>query len=280
MILQRKFRKALVYLFIILVGILMLYPVLWMISSSLKPESMIFTDIGLWPKKFTLQNYVNGWHVTQNFTFAIFFKNSFLISFINVIANLVSCSMAAYAFARLKFPLKKIWFACMLMTLMLPVHVTLVPQYAIFHYLGWINTILPLVVPKFFATDAFFIFLMVQFIRGIPRELDESAIMDGCGIVRIYLRIILPLSVPVLITTAIFTFIWTWDDFFSQMLYLNTTNHFTVPLGLKLFLDSKGQSAWGPMFAMSVLSLLPITIVFFVFQKYIVEGIATTGIKG
>ncbi|MFA9456828.1 carbohydrate ABC transporter permease [Halalkalibacter sp. AB-rgal2] len=273
-------KRIVVHIFIISFGLLMLYPVLWMISSSLKPEYLIFSSPGLWPTEITLDNYLNGWNVVRDVTFGSFFKNSFLISSISVIANIVTCSMAAYAFARLKFPLKKLLFACMLMTIMLPAHVTLVPQYTIFHQLDWINTILPLTVPKLLATDAFFIFLMVQFFRGIPRELDESATMDGCGIIQIYFRIIIPLALPVLITTAIFTFIWTWDDFFSQILYLNTIDQFTVPLGLRLFLDSQGQSSWGAVFAMSVLSLIPISTVFFIFQKYIVEGIATTGLKG
>ncbi|WP_088102757.1 carbohydrate ABC transporter permease [Halalkalibacter urbisdiaboli] len=277
---QSTFKKVSSHLLIISGGILMLYPVLWMISSSLKPEYLIFSSPGLWPKEMTFENYTKGWNVVRDITFGSFFKNSFMISSISVIANLITCSMAAYAFARLKFPLKKLWFACMLMTIMLPAHVTLVPQYTIFHQLNWINTILPLTVPKLLATDAFFIFLMIQFFRGIPRELDESATMDGCGIIQIYARIIMPLAVPVLITTAIFTFIWTWDDFFSQILYLNTVDKFTVPLGLRLFLDSQGDSSWGSVFAMSVLSLLPITTVFFIFQKYIVEGIATTGLKG
>ncbi|GAE30464.1 carbohydrate ABC transporter permease [Halalkalibacter hemicellulosilyticus] len=273
-------KRIVVHIFIISFGLLMLYPVLWMISSSLKPEYLIFSSPGLWPTEITFDNYLNGWNVVRDVTFGSFFKNSFLISSISVIANIATCSMAAYAFARLKFPLKKLLFACMLMTIMLPAHVTLVPQYTIFHQLDWINTILPLTVPKLLATDAFFIFLMVQFFRGIPRELDESATMDGCGIIQIYFRIIIPLALPVLITTAIFTFIWTWDDFFSQILYLNTIDQFTVPLGLRLFLDSQGQSSWGAVFAMSVLSLIPISTVFFIFQKYIVEGIATTGLKG
>lgn len=272
--------KVLTHLFIIIFGILMLYPVIWMVSSSLKPESLIFSSPSIWSKEWTLDNYINGWNIVRDVNFGHFFKNSFLISVICVIANLVTCSMAAYAFARLKFPLKKLWFSCMLMTIMLPAHATLIPQYTIFHHLDWINTILPLTIPKLLATDAFFIFLMVQFFRGIPRELDESAIMDGCGIFQIYLKIVMPLAVPVLITTAIFTFIWTWDDFFSQILYLNTVDQFTVPLGLRLFLDSQGESSWGSVFAMSVLSLIPITTVFFIFQRYIVEGIATTGIKG
>lgn len=275
-----KLSRTLTHIFIILFGLIMLYPVLWMVSSSFKPESLIFSSPSIFSNTWTLENYKNGWQVVRDVTFGLFFKNSFLISAIAVIANLITCSMAAYAFARLRFPLKKLWFACMLMTIMLPAHATLIPQYTIFHNLDWINTIFPLTVPKLLATDAFFIFLMVQFFRGIPKELDESAIMDGCGIFQIYTRIILPLSVPVLITTSIFTFIWTWDDFFSQILYLNTVDQFTVPLGLRLFLDSQGQSSWGAVFAMSVVSLVPITTVFFIFQRYIVEGIATTGIKG
>ncbi|GAA0299901.1 multiple sugar transport system permease protein [Gracilibacillus halotolerans] len=275
-----KLSRTLTHVFIILFGLIMLYPVLWMVSSSFKPESLIFSTPSIFSDTWTLENYKNGWQVVRDVTFGLFFKNSFLISAIAVVANLITCSMAAYAFARLRFPLKKLWFACMLMTIMLPAHATLIPQYTIFHELGWINSILPLTVPKLLATDAFFIFLMVQFFRGIPKELDESAIMDGCGIFQIYTKIILPLSVPVLITTSIFTFIWTWDDFFSQILYLNTVDQFTVPLGLRLFLDSQGQSSWGSVFAMSVISLVPITTVFFIFQRYIVEGIATTGIKG
>lgn len=273
-------QKLLIHLFIIAVGFFMLYPVLWMVASSFKPEVYIFSQPGLIPQEVTLENYTKGWHVVRDTTFGLFFKNSFIISLICVIANLVTCSMAAYAFARIKFPLKKLWFGCMLMTIMLPAHVTLVPQYSIFHGFGWIDSILPLTVPKLFATDAFFIFLLVQFFRGIPKDLDESATIDGCGPVKIYLKIILPLAVPALITTSIFTFIWTWDDFFSQILYLNTVKNFTVPLGLRLFIDSQGDSSWGAVFAMSILSLLPITAVFFIFQKYIVDGIATTGLKG
>jgi multiple sugar transport system permease protein len=158
--------------------------------------------------------------------------------------------------------------------------VTLIPQYAIFLGLDWVNTYLPLIVPKFLATDAFFIFLMVQFIRGLPTELDDAAKVDGCGPFGVYWRIILPLLVPALTTTAIFTFLWTYDDFFSQLIYLSDTGLYTVPLGLRLFLDSTGESSWGPMFAMSVVSLLPTFAFFLLFQRWIVEGISTTGLKG
>ncbi|MFA6773757.1 MAG: carbohydrate ABC transporter permease, partial [Sphaerochaeta sp.] len=149
-----------------------------------------------------------------------------------------------------------------------------------FRNFGWINTFLPIIVPKFFATDAFFIFLLVQFIRGLPRDIDESALIDGCSKFGIYMRIIMPLTVPALITTLLFSFLWTWDDFFNQLLYLTSPNRYTVPMGLRLFLDSSGMSSWGPMFAMSVLSLIPAFTLFFSLQKYFVRGIATTGIKG
>ena len=175
---------------------------------------------------------------------------------------------------------KKYWFAIMMITLMLPSHVTTIPRYIMFRNFGWINTFLPIVVPKFFATDAFFIFLLVQFIRGLPKDIDESAVIDGCSKFGIYTRIIMPLTLPALITTLLFSFLWTWDDFFNQLLYLTSPDKYTVPMGLRLFLDASGMSSWGPMFAMSVLSLIPAFILFFSLQKYFVRGIATTGIKG
>jgi multiple sugar transport system permease protein len=179
----------------------------------------------------------------------------------------------------MEFPLKRLWFAIMLGSIMLPLHVIIVPQYILFSKLDWINTFLPLVVPKFLATDAFFIFLMVQFIRSLPRELDEAAAVDGCGHFGIFWRIVLPLSVPALATTAIFTFIWTWNDFFSQLIFLTDPDMYTVPVALRAFLDSTSRSAWGPLFAMSILSLGPIFGFFLAGQKYLVQGIATTGLK-
>ena len=156
----------------------------------------------------------------------------------------------------------------------------MIPRYIIFRSFGWIDTFLPIVVPKLFATDAFFIFLLVQFIRSLPKELDESALIDGCGKFSIYSKIVMPLTVPAIITTVLFTFLWTWADFFTQLLYLNSPPKYTVPMGLRLFLDASGISSWGSMFAMSVLSLVPCFILFFSLQKYFVQGISTTGIKG
>ncbi|RYH12452.1 MAG: carbohydrate ABC transporter permease, partial [Alphaproteobacteria bacterium] len=222
--------------------------------------------------------YFRGWHGLR-IGFDTFFLNSLVISVLSIIGNLATCSLAAFAFARLEFKGRNFWFAMMLGTLMLPYQVTLIPQYVLFHNLHWINTILPLVVPKYLAADAFFIFLMVQFFRGIPRELDEAAQMDGCSPWRIYWKVLLPLSMPVLATAAIFTFIWTWDDFFGPLIYLSDIRTYTVQLGLRTFVDSSAESDWGGLFAMSILTLVPVFVFFLFFQRLLIEGIATTGMK-
>lgn len=275
-----RLEKLVLHTLIIFGAIIMLYPLLWMLSGSFKLAQHIFSDSSLWSNQFTLENYSKGWKGIANIPFYIFFKNSLVLSGISILGNVISCSMAAYAFAKLDFPWKKILFVAMLGTMMLPYHVLIIPQYIMFNHLGWVNTIMPLTVPKFLATEGFFIFLMVQFMRSLPPELDKAATVDGCGPIQIYWRLVLPLSLPVIVTTVIFTFIWTWNDFFSQLLYLNDAYKYTISLGLRLFLDSTSQSQWGPMFAMSTLSLIPIFVVFLFFQRFIIEGITTGGLKG
>lgn len=264
---------------LIAAAVVMLYPLLWMFSASFKTEDQIFATGGLLPDPFDAANYAEGWNGVGT-SFGRFLLNSAVVCLGAVIGNVIACSLAAYAFARLDFPFKRTLFAVMLVTIMLPHQVTLIPQYSVFLNLGWVNTYLPLIVPKFLAVDAFFIFLMVQFIRGIPRELDQSAEIDGCGPFSVYWRIVMPLARPAVVTTAIFTFIWTYDDFLSQLIYLSDQGKLTVPLGLRLFLDSTGESSWGPMLAMSVVSLLPVFGFFLAFQRLIVEGISTSGLKG
>ena len=259
----------------------MLYPIVWMISSSFKPNNMIFSDTSLIPKEVTLQNYVSGWKGYAGVSFGKFFINSISLCAVAIVANLISCSMAAYAFGRLKFAGRSMWFAIMMLTLMLPAHVTLVPRYILFNTFGWVGSYLPIIVPKFLATDAFFVFLLVQFIRGLPKDLDEAAIIDGCGKIGIYFRIVIPLAAPALITTALFTFLWTWDDFFNHLLYLTKPATFTVSRALRTFVGDAGSvSNWGGALAMATLSMIPCFILFFSLQKYFVQGIATSGIKG
>jgi multiple sugar transport system permease protein len=275
---RKRIFSVVAHVLLIGASIAMLYPLLWMLSASFRPENEIFSSTSVFPSEWSLDSYFRGWN-SMRVSFSVFFLNSFVIAILCVVGNLVTCSLAAYAFARLRFAGRNFWFALMLMTLMLPYQVVLIPQYVLFLNLGWVDTILPLVAPKFLAVDAFFIFLMVQFFRGIPRELDEAAQMDGCSPWRIYWKIMLPLSIPVMTTAAIFTFIWTWDDFFAPLIYLNEMRQYTVMLGLRTFTDSMGESDFGGMFAMSVLSLVPIFLFFLFFQRLLIEGIATTGMK-
>jgi multiple sugar transport system permease protein len=278
-LLSKRFSRILTYILVSGLALIMLYPLIWMISASFKPENLIFSNLNLSSPQWTLQNYTDGWNALD-YPFTQFFVNSLIICVGAVVGNVISCSMAAYAFARLRIKFKSFWFALMLGSIMLPAHALIVPQYILFKDLGWINTFLPMIVPKFLATDAFFIFLMIQFIRNIPLELDDAAKMDGCGMFSFYLRIIMPLAVPALVTTAIFTFIWTWSDFFTQLIYLNDTSLFTIPLALSSFLDSTGNSAYGQLFAMSLLSLVPIIGFFLAFQRLLLDGISTSGLKG
>jgi multiple sugar transport system permease protein len=278
-LLSKRVKHTVTYILVSALALIMLYPLIWMISASFKPEDLIFANAGLSSPQWTLQNYIDGWNALD-YPFTQFFVNSLIICLGAVVGNVISCSMAAYAFARLRIKFKPFWFALMLGSIMLPAHALIVPQYILFKNLGWINTFLPMIIPKFLATDAFFIFLMIQFIRNIPLELDDAAKMDGCGIFSFYLRVIMPLAVPALVTTAIFTFIWTWSDFFTQLIYLNDTSLFTIPLALSTFLDSTGTSAYGQLFAMSLLSLVPVIGFFLVFQRLLLDGISTSGLKG
>ncbi len=280
-------RSVFKHIALVFASVGMIYPLLWMLVSSFRPNDLIFREPGLLLTSLHLENYTVGWSAL-NEPFGHYMINSAIVVIGCIFGNVVACSLAAYAFARLKFALKNVWFAIMLLTIMLPHHVVLVPQYIMWSKLpnpfnedgvSWINTFIPLIVPKLLATDAFFVFLMVQFIRGLPRELDEAARIDGCGHFRIFGSIIMPLMTPAIATTTIFTFIWTWNDFLGPLIYLTAPENYTVPIALRSFLDSSGTSNWGAMFAMSIVSLLPVFFAFLVGQRWLVRGIATTGIK-
>ncbi len=267
------------HLIFTVIGLLMIYPLVWWIGASFKSNVELLSP-SMFPKVWQWENYTAGWVAIPKYTFTHFYVNSFVLVFAKIICTIVSCSLTAFAFARLDFPLRNFWFGLLLITLMIPDQVILVPQYVLFNWLGWINSYLPLVVPKMLAVDAFFVFLLVQFIRGISRELDESAKIDGCSWFSIYYKIILPLTKPALVTVFIYSFIWNWNSFFSNLIYLNSVGKYTVILALRLFIDTQGSMPWGQLLAMSLISIIPPTIVFFLAQKHFVEGIATTGIKG
>ena len=244
----------------------MIYPLVWMFCSSLKPNEEVFTTVTqLIPSRVMWENYVEGWKSAGRYTYATYFKNSFIIAIFSTIGGVISSSLVAYAFARIP--------------MLLPNQVLLIPQYVMFKNLGWINTFLPIIVPQFCGVP-FFIFLNIQFMRGVPRELDEAAEIDGCGWFRKYTSVLLPLSKPSLITSAIFAFYWSWQEFLGPLIYLSKPRLYPVSIALKMFSDPSTQTNWSGLFAMTTLSIVPVLLVFMFFQKYLVEGVATTGLKG
>jgi len=278
---KKKTIKKTIYHFLILAfGFVMVYPVLWMISGSLKDNSEILTgSLNLIPSVFRWENFANGWRGFGGISFSTFFRNSFFVATISTIGTVLSSACIAYAFSRIKFKGSKFWFGVMLATMMLPFQVILIPQYIIFHRLGLVGTYAPLLIPNFIGR-AFFIYLMMQFMVSIPKELDEAAIMDGCNKYTVFTRIIFPLLRPAVITSAIIQFYWAWDDFMGPLIYLQRPQMFTVSIALRNFADTTSVTDWGAMFAMSTLSLLPVFIMFLFFNKQLVEGISTTGVKG
>jgi len=259
-------------------ALFVLYPLIWLVISSFKPAHLILSDTSIIPDRMTVENYRSGW-TALNRPFWVFFANSLIVALGAIVGNIFSCSLTSYALARLHFRMRNIYFGIVLVSVMLPMHVMIIPQYIVFSKLGLVNTFVPLVLPKFLATDAFFIFLMVQFIRGIPRELDQAAMLDGAGPFKTFFYIILPLMTPALVTTTIFTFIWTWNDFFTPLIYLTKVQIMTVPIALRTMVDAESTLGIGELLAMSVLSLVPIMLFFAFAQKYLVRGIATTGLK-
>jgi multiple sugar transport system permease protein len=266
------------HILLLALSLVMFYPVLWWIGAAFKsnPELALPT---LFPTVWMWENFTQGWNALPKYTFTYFYLNSFKLNVTTTLLTVLSSSLVAFGFGRLEFPYKKLWFSLLLLTIMLPGQVTLIPQYSMFHSFNWINTYLPFIVPSAMG-NAFFIFLLVQFIRGLPKELDESAKMDGCSWFGIYWRIIMPLTKPALVTVMIFSFLYGWEDYFGPLIYLNSVDMYTIPLALRMFVDTQSATAWGQLLAMSLLSISPQILVFFVAQRHFVEGIATTGLKG
>ncbi|NMA65630.1 MAG: carbohydrate ABC transporter permease [Clostridiaceae bacterium] len=268
------------YIFLTLLGILMVYPLLWMLSASFKTNNEIFSSFTLIPKEPLWNGYSDGWRGAGQYSFGVFFLNTFKIVIPVVFLTVVSSLLVSYGFARYKFRFKKILFALVLASLMLPLEVIIIPRYIMFNWLGWLNTYLPFIVPAAFATYSFFIFMLVQYIRSIPRELDESARIDGCSEFGILIRIIMPLTKPAIISVIIFQFVNRWNDFLNPLIFIDSVKRYPLSLALRMSVDVTDTVAWNQVFAMSVLSLLPPVLLFFFAQKYFVEGIATSGLKG
>jgi multiple sugar transport system permease protein len=273
-------RTIFFHVFVTATSLAMIYPILWLAASSFKGSSEMWQKVySLLPEAPTLENYRNGWKGFGGISFAVFFRNSLLYASVSTALAIVSSAVVAFGFARIEFRGRNLLFACMLATLMIPPQIQIIPQYVLFAKLGMVNTLFPLLLPRLFG-QAFFIFMFVQFIRGVPRELDEAAAIDGANRLEIFGLVLIPLLKPALFTGSIFSFYWTWGEFLQPLVYLNDPKLYTLSIALRSFADPSGLTDWGAIFAMSFLSLAPVFIIFVAFQRYLVQGIATTGLKG
>ena len=277
---RERRHAALRYLALFAVGLVMLYPMIWLVGASFKSNAEIFSEIGFIPSKLDFTAYVKGWKTSTEYTFATYFLNSFLITIPRIIVTVISCVLVAYAFARFEFWGKKFLFSVMVGTMMLPLIILRLPQYLMFKEFGWLDTYLPMIVPSAFATDTFFVFMLVQFLRGIPRDMEEAAQIDGCNPLQLLWHIIVPLLKPAIISVIVFQFIWTMNDFMGPLIYLSTVEKYPVSLALKMSIGATEEVEWASVLAISVVALLPSIAVFFAAQRHFIEGAASSGIKG
>lgn len=261
-------------------AVLMLYPLLWLVGASFKSNAQIFSEVGFWPQSFEFSAFAKGWKTSTEYTFATYFANSFLITVPRIAVTVVSCVLVAYGFARFEFRGKKLLFSVMIGTMMLPLIVLRLPQYLMFKELGWLDTYLPLILPSAFATDTFFVFMLVQFLRGIPRDMEEAAVIDGCNALQLLWHIIVPLLKPAIISVIVFQFIWTMNDFMGPLVYLASVEKYPVSLALKMSIGATEEVEWANVIAISVVALIPSVVVFFLAQRHFIEGASSSGIKG
>ncbi len=267
---------ALLYVLLIMFALLFMMPLFWMISTSLKSSGEIFSIPPQWiPEKLEWGNYVEA---VNSFPFVRYAMNSVFITTLSIVGGVLSSAYVAYGFAKLTWPGKKLWFTLMLATMMVPSQITMIPLFIFYSRLGWINTYLPFILPSFLGSP-FFIFLFRQFYLTIPNELNEAARMDGASEFLIWRKIYLPLSKPAMATTAIFLFMFSWNDFMGPLIYLHDPKLFTLQLGLRNFQQQYG-TRWHVLMAASILVAVPSIILFLSFQKYFVRGSSVSGIKG
>jgi oligogalacturonide transport system permease protein len=277
---KKSFGKIFSYAILIFIGVLMCYPLVWMFFASFKSNSEIFAGVRLLPQSFSFESFRYGWKGVGGNSYSRFFINSFLLVAPTTILTVVSSALVAYGFARFEFRAKKILFTILLGTLMLPNAILIIPRYTIFRDLNALDSYYPFYLMAAFACYPFFTYMLVQFIRGLPKDLDEAAYIDGCGSFGILIRILLPLLKPALFSAGLFQFLWTYNDYFNSLIYISSIKKYTVSLALRMTMDSEATTAWNSIMAMSCLVVLPVVILFFFCQKYFVEGIATTGLKG
>ena len=268
------------YLIIAVIGLVLLYPIIWMFFSTFKSNEDIFGSTRLLPSVWHFENYVEGWKGSSRLTYTTFFINTFKLVVPTTLLTVASACLAAYAFARFDFPCKGLLFTVLIGLMMLPGAVVIIPRYLLYNQFHWIDTYMPFYIPALLCCNSFFPYMLIQFLRGIPKELDESAYIDGCSTFRTLVSILLPLMKPALFSAGLFQFLWTYNDYFNSLIFISSQKMYPISLALRMSLDSESVVNWGKVMAIAFVAVLPVMILFFAAQKYFVEGIATSGLKG
>ena len=268
------------YLIIAIIGLVLLYPIIWMFFATFKSNEDIFGSTRLLPSVWHFENYVEGWKGSSRLTYTTFFINTFKLVVPTTLLTVASACLAAYAFARFDFPCKGVLFSVLIGLMMLPGAVVIIPRYLLYNQFHWIDTYMPFYIPALLCCNSFFPYMLIQFLRGIPRELDESAYIDGCSTFRTLVSILLPLMKPALFSAGLFQFLWTYNDYFNSLIFISSQKMYPISLALRMSLDSESVVNWGKVMAMAFVAVMPVMLLFFAAQKYFVEGIATSGLKG
>jgi len=277
---REKIAAGIRYVLLLIVGIVMIYPLVWLFGASFKTNTEIFTEVGFLPSHIDFTAYIQGWKTSTEYTFGTYFMNSFSMVFPRILTTLLSAVIVGYAFARFEFWGKKTFFSILIGSLMLPKVVLLVPSYLLFQKFGWLDSYLPMIVPAGFGIEVFFTFMMIQFLRGIPQDMEEAAQIDGCNSIQVLWYILIPLLKPAIISVVVFQFIWSMNDFMQPLIYISSVSKYPISLALRMTVSATELVEWSHVIAMSVVALLPSMLVFFSAQRYFVQGIASTGVKG
>lgn len=270
-----------VYVFLIITALVMLYPFLWLIGASFKSNSEIFSSLWFIPEHFSFSSYINGWNTASSYTMGHYFINTFKIVIPKVIFSVVSSVITAYGFARFEFPFKKFLFSLLIVTMMIPETILRIPSYKLWRITGLLDTYIPLTLPSLFACEGIFVFMLIQFFKGIPHELDDASKIDGCSSLQTLVFVLVPCIKPAIISVAVFTFLWSMNNFIEPLIFVSSVEKYPLTLAIRMSMDSTGQGyEWSSIISMSVIGLLPSVLVFLIAQKYFISGISASGISG
>ncbi len=278
---NKRIADTVAYVFLTVTAFVMLYPLLWLFGASFKSNPEIFSSLWFMPESFDFSSYVKGWNTTSEYTMTHYFINTFKIVVPKVAFSIVSSVVTAYGFARFKFPFRKFLFGVLIVTMIIPETILRIPSYRMWKMFGVLDTYVPLVLPSLFAFEGIFVFMLIQFMKSVPQELDDASKIDGCNSFQTLLFVIVPCVKPAIISVGVFSFLWSMNDFANPLVFISSVEKYPLSLAIRMCMDSTGQGyEWSSIISMSIIGLIPSILVFVFAQKYFTSGISTSGLSG